>query len=453
MGFLAPSNKTHYLELCRLGLPILITQVGIIAVNFADTIMVGKYGTHELASAGFVNNLFLVATVSLIGFAAGMTPVVGAFFGTGEMSNAGEAWKKGLKLNLWVSLAVTLIMGALYFFLPRLNQPEELMPLIRNYYLLILSTVVPSAVFGCCQQTANGLTDTAMPMWVMIGGNGLNVIGNYVLIFGKWGFPELGLIGAGIATVGARYLMAGAIVVVMLTSKRYEPLKAGLKQSLHKGMAFKVWNTSYPIMIQHGVECSLWSVGAVVCGWFGALQLASYQIVNTIGQLGFMVYLSATIAVSIRVANFTGARDTVSIRQTTKAGLHIVLSLAALASLVFILFGKNMMGLFTSDTGVILAGVPLFAPLVMYQFCDALQLNFGNALRGTSDVRPLLVVSAVSYLCIGLPAMYLFGVSASLGNVGVYYSFCAALLSAAIMLVFYFRRAVRNIEKGNFKTL
>lgn len=453
MFSLARVHKKNYTELFKLGLPILVTQVGIITVSFADTIMVGKYGTHELASAGFVNNLYLVATVSLIGFAAGMTPVVGAFFGNRELENAGEAWKKGLVLNVLLSLAVTLIMGVLYFFLPRLNQPEELMPLIRSYYLIILATILPGSIFGCCQQTANGLTDTAMPMWIMIGGNLVNVSCNYLLIFGKFGLPEMGLTGAGIATLITRYLMACAILAVMFTSKRYAPLKAGFRRSDHPELTRKVWVTSYPIMIQHGVECSLWAVGAVVCGWFGKLQLASYQIVNTIGQLGFMVYLSATIAVSIRVANFTGVRDIAGITSTARAGLHIVLGLALLASLVFLIFGENLIGLFTDDEGVILAGVPLLVPLIMYQFCDALQLNFGNALRGTSDVKPLLVVSGVSYLVIGIPAMYLFGVSADLGNVGVYYSFCAALLCASVMLVFYFRRAVKNIEKENFKTL
>lgn len=453
MGIFSPSPKRDYKELALLGLPILVTQVGIIAVTFADTIMVGQYGTHELASAGFVNNLYLVSIVSLIGFAAGMTPVVGAFFGNGDMKSAGEAWKKGLLLNLGVALVVTLIMGALYFALPYLNQPDELMHLIRPYYLLMLSTIVPGAIFGCCQQTANGLTDTAMPMWIMIGGNLFNVGGNYLLIFGKFGFPELGLLGAGIATVSARYLMAAAIIVVMLTSRRYAPLKAGLRDSVRKGMTKKVWVTSYPIMIQHGVECSLWSVGAVVCGWFGKLQLASYQIVNTIGQLGFMVYLSATIAVSIRVANHTGTGDTTGIRNTARAGMHIVLGLAVVSSLIFILFGEKLTTFFTSDADVIAAALPLFAPLVMYQFCDALQLNFGNALRGTSDVKPLLVVSGVSYLVVGLPAMYLCGVAADMGNVGVYYSFCAALACASVMLLYYFRRAVKNIEKGNFKTL
>lgn len=441
--------RTEYRELGKLGFPILITQIGIIAVNFADTIMVGQYGTRELASAGFVNNLFLVSIVALVGFAAGMTPIVGAYFGRKDPGSAGEAWKKGLLLNLTVSAAVTALMGGLFFLLPRMNQPPELMSLIEPYYLLILSTVIPGAIFGCCQQTSNGLTDTAMPMWIMIGGNLVNVAGNYLLIFGKFGCPELGLIGAGIATVTARYLMAGAILWVMLTRKRFSAVKEGMSQRRHGDMTKRVWVTSYPIMIQHGVECSLWSVGAVVCGWFGQFQLASYQIVNTIGQLGFMVYLSATIAVSIRVANHTGASDFPGVRNTAGAGMHIVLVLATLTSAILLIFGKDLMRIFTGDIEVISAGLPLFLPLILYQFCDAIQLNFGNALRGTSDVKPLLVVSMVSYLGIGIPAMYLLGVGADMGNVGVYYSFCAALLSASALLYYYFRRAVNKLERGS----
>ena len=128
--------------------------------------------------------------------------------------------------------------------------------------------------------------------------------------------------------------------------------------------------------------------------------------------------------------------------------MHIVLTLALLASLLFIFLGKELVEIFSSDMGVVAVAMPLIAPLVMYQFFDALQLNFGNGLRGTSDVKPLLIVSVVSYLVAGIGSMWLLAVVFDLGNVGVYYSFNAALLTAFLMLLFYYRRAVKKVSEG-----
>lgn len=436
----------EYRPLIRLGFPVLVTQLGIIAVSFADTIMVGQYGTRELGAAAFVNNIFLIAIVSMLGFAGGMMPVVGAFYGRNKIAESGSAFRAGLLLNLGMALAMTLAMGLFFLAIPYLGQPDELIPLIQPYYLIILSSILPSAIFTCGQNASNGVTDTAMPMWIMIGGNLLNILGNYLLIFGNFGFPELGLNGAGVSTALSRYLMAFAILYGFASRKRYRDFKSGFFGQGFRRHYRKVWRTSYPIMIQNGMECSLWMVGAIVCGWYGTAQLASYQIANTIGQFGFMIYLSAGIAVSIRVANHTGARDIPGIRATVRAGLHIMLVMATAASILFIFWGDRLFHLFTSDSLVIQAGLPLILPLVLYQYFDALQLNFGNALRGTAYVKPLITVSAVSYLLVGISSLFLLGTLWIPGNVGIYYSFGITLFCVAVMLMWYYRKALRVVE-------
>ena len=442
---------SEYRALARLGFPVLITQVGIIAVSFADTMMVGAYGTPELGAASFVNNLFLVAIVAMIGFSNGMTPIVGALFGKGLLKEAGCSLRAGIILNLIMSAIFTLVMGILYLFLPYFGQPEELLPLIRPYYLIILSSIIPNAIFTCCQNASNGLTDTAMPMWILIGGNVLNVAGNYVLIFGKFGFPELGLRGAGVSTAVSRVLMAVAIVGGFALRRRYSSLREGVRVSPRRPQFFKVWTTSYPIMILNGVECFLWALGAVVCGWFGTPQLASYQIANIVGQFGFMIYVSAGVAVSVRVANFTGIKDAEGVSDSARAGMHLMLVLATIASLLFIFTGRHLFSMFSDDEAVIQAGLPLVFPLIIYQYFDALQVNYGGALRGTGYVKPLILVAVVSYLVFGAGSLFLFAKGLNMGNVGVYYSFTVTLLCAAVMLYYYFRKAVRSLT--DFKTI
>lgn len=443
----------EYRAIGKLGFPVLITQIGIITVSFADTMMVGSYGTNELGAASFVNNLFLVPIVALIGFGNGMTPIIGALFGKGRLEESGTSLRAGLILNIGMAILYTIIMGGIYFLLPGFGQPEELMPLIRPYYLIILSSVIFNTVFTCCQNASNGMTDTAMPMWIMVSGNLLNIVGNYLLIFGKFGFPELGLMGAGISTAMARFLMAVAILLGLRMRRRYRPLVKGMWQRTSSTTYFTVWKTSYPIMILNGMECCLWALGAVVCGWFGTPQLASYQIANIVGQFGFMIYISVGVAVTVRVANFTGQKDVGAIRTSATAGTHLMMILATLASLTFIFAGRHLFSLFSDDEAVIQAGLPLIIPLILYQYFDAFQVNYGGALRGTGQVKPLMLVAAISYLAVGCGTLFIMAEGFDMGNVGVYYSFSFTLLSAAVMLYYYFRRAVRTIAQPDFKTI
>lgn len=443
--------KSEYTRLLKLGAPVLVTQLCVITVSFADTLMVGAYGVQELAAAAFVNSLFLVAIVMLMGFAGGVTPLIGALFSRKEDGKIGATMRTAIRLNLGLGTLFTLIMGALYFFIDKMGQPPELLPLIRPYYLVILCTVPMAALYACCQQVANGVTDTAAPMWIMLGGNALNIVGNYALIFGEWGLPEMGLLGAGISTLAARILCAVLMLLFVRRGRRYRPYRPGYaaarparKDYLH------IWNTSYPVMLQSGIECLLWSFGAVVCGWFGTVQLAAYQVVNTIGQLGFMIYMSVGVAVSVRVANCWGVGDYLGARRATLATLHITTVMAALASLAFILAGSHMLRLFNDDPAVIASGLELLLPLVLYQFCDSVQITYANAQRGTSQVRPLMWAAFISYLGIGIPASLLLAKASGMGNTGVYYSFCVALLAAAVLLRASFRRTLRRALAERF---
>lgn len=440
--------KIEYKNLWKLGLPVLITQIGVIMVNFADTMMVGSYGTDELAAAAFVNSLFMIATIMQIGFASGITPIIGALYSRGENREVGVSLRGGLQVNILVSLCFTAIMGILYFFLDRFGQPEELLPLIRQYYLIVLSTLLPMAVFNCCQQTANGTTDTATPMWMILGANTLNIIGNYALIYGHFGFPELGLIGAGLSTMTARYIAMLGIIIVFLTSRRYRPYLDGFREGSASvaDIRKKVWVTSYPVMIQSGIECFLWSMGAIVSGWFGKIQLASYQVVNTIAQLGFMTYMSFGTATAIRVANYTGLRDITGIRRISSAGLHLNLLLSTIASSIFFFGGSTLISLFTPDAEVITVALTLIIPLILYQYCDAIQITYANALRGTSEVQPLLWISIVSYLVVGIPMMLICADTLGYENLGVYFSFSGALIVASALLYRSFQKAVAKKE-------
>lgn len=423
----------------KLGLPILVGQLGMIAVGFADNIMVGRYSTAALASASLVNNLFNVAIFALMGFSYGLTPLVGALFSQRREGAIGSLVRNGLALNVLFSLGVMGVMGAIYLNLERMGQPAELMPLIKPYYLIYLAGLLPVALFNVFAQWAYAIKRSQMPMWIILSANLLNVVGNYLLIYGHCGFPELGLTGAGLSTLAARVLTAVLIVGAFCLRRPFKGFRAGFAAGSVNGAELgRVWRTSWPVSIQMVFESGSFTFAAVMAGWLGAIPLAAFQIIVITGTLGFCVYYSLAAAVSVLVSNAAGLGDREGMRRVAFGGYHIVLGFAALASLTFVFMGEYIIGAFTEDEAVIALTVTLIFPLVLYQLGDATQITFANALRGTTRVKPMMWIAAVSYVVVGLPATYILGFPAGLGTYGILLSFSVSLFVAAGLFLHYF---------------
>ena len=207
MNRLFQTYGAHYRALFTLGMPIVVGQLGVIILGFADTLMVGHHSTVELGAASFVNNMFNLCIIFSTGFSYGLTPVVGSFYGGGRFAEAGLSLRCSLVANTLVALLEMAVMTVLYLNLERLGQPDELIPLIKPYYLVLLVSLVFVMLFNAFKQFTDGITDTQTAMWILLGGNALNIVGNYILIYGKCGFPELGLLGAGLSTLLSRIVM------------------------------------------------------------------------------------------------------------------------------------------------------------------------------------------------------------------------------------------------------
>lgn len=435
--------KSHYAALLRLGIPILLGQMGVILVGFIDTMMVGQYSTLSLAAASFVNSLFTFIIVLCLGFSYGLTPIVGGLFSRGEFREAGVVTKNALVLN---SLFGTLAIGAMvivYFNLDKFGQPKDLLPLMRPYYIIILVSVFFVVCFNVLRQFADGITNTSLSMWVIIGGNIINIIFNYLLIFGKYGFPELGLAGAGLSTLFARIMMVCVFISVLMMKKSYKEYRAGFRSGkISYRRIMEVNRTSWPVALQMGMETGLFTFSAIMIGWLGAIPLASFQVIGAISTLGFLAYYSIGASVAIKVSNHMGVNDIVNVKLAAVAGYHIMLVLAFVVSVLFYFCGSWIISWFTKDPAVITASLALILPLILYQFGDATQINFANALRGTSYVMPMLWIALLSYVCVGLPIGYLLGFPFDMGVVGIFLSFSIALFLAGGLFIYQFYKRV-----------
>lgn len=386
--------KNHYKALFFLGLPIVIGQVGVIVLGFADTLMIGHHSTNELGAASFVNNMFTLAIIFSTGFSYGLTPIVGGFYGVRKFAAAGQALRCSLLANLLVGILLTGIMAILYLNVERLGQPEELLSLIKPYYLILLASLIFVLLFNGFKQFTDGITDTKTAMWILLGGNVLNIVGNYILINGKLGFPELGLLGAGISTLFSRIVMVLVFVLVFFSSRRFLRYKLGFIRLGWSRALFRQLNAlGWPVAFQMGMETASFSLSTVMVGWLGTIALASHQVMLTISQFTFMMFYGMGAAVAVRVSNFKGQNDIVNVRRTAYAGAHIILAMGIVLLSIVFFFRYQVGGWFTDNTEVSAMVVVLMVPFLAYQFGDGMQINFANALRGISDVKPLLFLS------------------------------------------------------------
>lgn len=437
----------HYKELLRLGLPIIVGQLGMIILSFADTMMVGRCGTAELGAAGFVNNMFNLVIVFSTGFSYGLTPVVGRLYGHGDSSGIGRTLKNALLVNGLTALGLIVLMTVLYLNVHRLGQPEELLPLIRPYYLILLASLLPVLLFNAFRQFSDGITDTMTPMYILIGGNVFNIMANWVLIYGHCGLPALGLIGAGVATLSARVLMLVVFALVFLAARRYRIYRDGWSAGRINGEDFKaLFGMGMPVGLQMGMETASFSLSTIMVGWLGTVALAAHQVMITVGQLGFMVYYGMAAAVAVKTSNYYGAGDFPRIRLTVASGFRMILMLASCLS-VFLLIVRNYIGaMFTDDAEVIALAAQLVLPFAIYQFGDGMQCNYSNALRGIYDVKMVTVFAFIAYFVVSLPVAYLFGFVFEWGLVGIWMSFPVGLTCAGVMFWARYRHTMRLIS-------
>lgn len=431
-----------------MGLPLLLGQLGMIMTGFADTFMVGHYTTESLAAASFVNNIMNFMTVLCMGFSYGLTPIVSATNARGDRRGVGAIVKNAVLLNMAFGIAVGLAMLLIYFNVEKMNQPANLIPLIKPYYLVLLASMVPMLLVNTLRQFTDGIGNTRLSMWIIIGGNLLNILLNYLTIYGNFGFPELGLLGAGLSTLAARVAMAAAYIIVLSRSHRYAAYVQGIRHGdIDSRISSNIFATSWPIAVQMGLETGIFSFASIMIGWLGEIPLAAYQIMLSISTIGFMVYYSLGASMSIKIAGYYGNGDITQIRNCSVAGLHIIMACAATACLLFFFLGEPVIRLFTDDVAVIAVAMLVIPPLMLYQVGDALQVTYANALRGITDVRPMMITAIIAYLIVGLPLGYLLAFPCGMGIVGIYLSFAVALLLAGVLFFAKFQIDLRNLTR------
>ncbi|MBQ4228512.1 MAG: MATE family efflux transporter [Bacteroidaceae bacterium] len=420
----------------------MLGQLSTIMMGLADTLMVGHYGTKELAAAGFVNNTLSLLLVAGMGFSYGLTPVVGALFGEGRLHDIAGKLRNGLFACSVVGLLLTLLAGLILAGLPWLGQPEELLPLMRPYLLILLLSLLPQMLFNAYKQFSDGVQDTSMPMWIMVASNVFNLIGNWLLIFGHCGLPEMGLLGAGIATLLSRLLQLALMAGAFHFTKRYDIYREDFPKSmLTKADQRELHRLGWPVALQMGMEAASFSISATYAGWLGTNELAAHQVVITISHFFFMLYYGLSAAVAVRVSYYRGAGELEQTRKVAASGVHLCWFIALLQGIPLFLLRHKVGFLFTPSTEVAAFVALIIIPFLIFQFGDALQSTYANALRGMARVKAMVWIAFVAYILISLPLGYIFGFVCGWGLLGIWLAFPFGLTTAGLL---YYREFVKR---------
>ena len=269
----------HYRTLLSIGIPIMIGQMGMIVLSFADTMMVGHHSTTELGAASFVNNIMNLAIITGTGFSYGLTPIVGALFGRGEHAGAGQALRCSLLTNTLAAVAMMAVLLVLFFNLGNIGQPEELLGYMRPYYMVLFASLPFVMLFNAFKQFTDSITLTRTSMWILLSGNLLNILGNYIFIYGKCGSPEMGVIGAGVSTLLSRIIMVVVFAAVFLRARRFASYREGFfRLGWSRDLLRRLGSLGTPIALEMGMETASFSLSIIMVGWLGTIALASHQV-------------------------------------------------------------------------------------------------------------------------------------------------------------------------------
>ena len=437
-------NKVR--EILKIGVPIMLGQACVIILAFADNIMIGWHSVNELAASSFVNNVMNFFILTELGFASGMTPIIGAFHGNGNVKGVGTTVRNGLLVNGIIGLIGLVLLAVIYLFIDCFGQEPELLPLIRPYFVIVGISIIFALGFNVLKQFTDGICKPVVSMLFLMGGNVLNIFGNWVLIYGKLGCPELGLMGAGLSTLMSRILMFLCFVLYIFKSEQFKAYAQAIKEALFSRVKMRhIFNMGYPVAIQMGLEASTFSFSAIMVGWISVTALAAHQVAITISQLFFLMMQGLSFALSILVSNCYGIKDYAGIHAYVKRGILMIFGTSLSLSILLYIFRYPAVGMFTDSPEVAEIAVVLFYVLFAYQIGDGIQLCFANVLRGLQDVKPIMYAAFVSYYLIAIPVAYVLGFKAGLGAVGVWLGFPIGLTLAGLFFYARYRSDMRRL--------
>lgn len=447
--------STNYLNSYKatflLAYPVVISQLGHIMVGVVDTAMVGQIGTIEQAAVALSNSLYTLVLVFGLGVSYGVTPLVAAADSSKNHKENASLLKHGIFINTILGVLLFVLLFAISPILNFFNQKQEVVDLAIPFLNVMMLGMIPLCIFSGFKQFTEGLSFTRIAMWITVGSNLLNILLNYLMIFGHWGFPEMGLMGSCWASFISRVAMALAMFAYVYYDSHYkiywEEFNFKIRDffRIDKLLVKKILAIGVPSGLQWVFEVGAFAFAVIMIGWISPDAQAAHQIALSIAASTYMMASGLSAAASVRVGNQLGLKSREGVRTAGFSAFAMVLLFMSLMALLFVLFQHFLPTLFSKESNVITIASSLIVIAAFFQLSDGVQVVGLGALRGMKDVKLPTIITLIAYWGVGLPMSYLFGFKMNLGVEGVWYGLSLGLTIAAVFLLWRFNYVSKRI--------
>ncbi len=432
----------------KLAYPIILGMLGHTMVAFVDNVMVGQLGTAELAAVSLANSFMFIAMSLGIGFSTAITPLIAEADGEGNFEAGKSTFKHGLFLCTVISILLFLGVFIAEPILHLMKQPTEVVELAIPYLNLVAASLIPLIVFQAFKQFSDGMSMTKYPMYATLIGNVINVILNYLFIFGKFGLPELGIVGAAIGTLASRVIM---VVYLWYLLSQHHKTRAFVLNiqifDLSKKMIKKLYGLGFPSAMQMFFEVAIFTAAIWLSGILGKNPQAANQIALNLSSMTFMVAMGLSVTAMIRVGNQKGLKRYIELRRIAFSIFMIATLFAVLFAILFFLFSGSLPNIYLDlndptkmidNYEVITIASKLLLIAAVFQISDTIQVVALGALRGMQDVKIPTFMTFISYWVIGFPISYYLSLYTDYKSAGIWIGLLAGLTSSGIMLFIRF---------------
>ena len=416
----------------------MLGQLGHVLVGLADNIMVGQLGAAPLAAVSLGNSLVFIAFSVGIGFSFAITPLIAEADGANDIEKGRSFFQHGFVMCFLNGILLFLILLACKPLLYHLDQPEEVVNLSMPYIDIVAFSLIPLMIFQAFKQFGDGLSQTKYAMYATILANLVNVLFNYLLIYGVWIFPRLELEGAAIGTLISRIFMLFFLFYILKSKKKFATYFIWAKKSLQKHVFKRLWDLGFPTALQMLFEVGIFTSSIFLAGTLGTNPQAANQVALNLASMTFMIAVGIGVTATIRVGNQKGMGNFKELRRIAISTFLLVFVIEAVFAVGFILLKDVLPIMYIDNSEVIFLASQLLIVAALFQLSDGLQVVILGALRGLQDVRIPTMICFVSYWIIGFPVSYYLGKADALGSMGIWLGLLAGLSASAIMLYIRF---------------
>jgi MATE family multidrug resistance protein len=440
------SLKPHIKSTLLLAYPVAIGYVGYIAMQVVDNIMIGGLGAVYLAAASVANSIFIIIMIAGLGISYAVTPLVAIAIGAGKTSECEKLFKHSIIVNLTAAIILVVITLLSSNIIHYLNQPPEIVDKAISYCRILGLSILPLMLFQCYKQFMEGLSSTRPAMIITVLANLINAFFNWILVYGRYGFPKLELNGSGLATFFSRLFMALAILWYFRHSREFNCYSFTLKiKELSFHFIKKILNIGLPTAFQYIFEVGSFSAAVIMIGWLGTKQLAAHQIAINLASITYMAALGISSSGAIRVGNAVGHQDIAEVRKAGFIAIILGASMMFFCAIVLITLRNYLPLLYIKDKEVISIASVLLIIAAFFQIFDGTQAVGIGVLRGLTDVKGPTIITFIAYWIIEIPVAYILGFVFHIGVIGVWLGFLTGLFFSAFMLTLRFNKKSRQL--------